>query len=156
MGIADYTQMSDAEVEYGRTVYDSYVIDDGWNLPYEVIEEIRFQIVESKKKAYMDVYRQNKQHKGEWLTEDVARKYAAKSWVYRVVYCNQYIREVRAIGEELQEKYGVTELEAINILWENNVSDYINKYYRIKNLIPRRVNQQEICDMVIEEYRMAI
>lgn len=156
MKVAEYGQIEDRETWSGRTVYNSYVIDDGWNLPNEVIEEINFRIAQSQRKAYRDICRQKRQHKGDWLTKEVAYEYAAKSWVYRVFYRNQYIREVRKIGEELQEKYGVTELEAINILSEHNVDVYINKYYRIKNLIPLRVNQQEICDMVVEEYSMAM
>lgn len=156
MRVAEYGQIEDRETEHGRTVYNSYVIDDGWNLPYEVIEEINLRIAHSQEEAYRDICRQNRQHKGDWLTKEVAYKYAAKSWVYRVIYCNQYIREVREISEELQKKYGVTELEAINILSGHNVSDYVHKYYRIKNLIPLRVDQQEICNRVIEEYRLAI
>jgi hypothetical protein len=46
---------------------------------------------------------------------------------------------------ELQELYGVTELESINILFGYNVNDYVNRYYRMKNKIPNYVNQQEIC-----------
>ena len=148
----EYKPRRNREEERGRTVYSSYVIDDGWNLPYEVIEEINYRISKSQAAAYREVCRQHIEHKGDWLTKEVAYKYAAKSWVYRVVYFNQYINEVREMGEELQEKYGVTEIEAINTLFEHNVDDYIYKYYRIKNLIPLKVNQQEICNNVLEEY----
>ena len=37
----EYEPRKDREEGRGRTVYSSYVIDDGWNLPYEVIEEIK-------------------------------------------------------------------------------------------------------------------
>lgn len=139
-----------------RTVFNSYVVDDGWNLPYEVIEEIEFRIAEAKSIATERVEKAHQQHKGMWLTSDVARKYAAKSWIYRVIESNQYCGKVREIGEELQHLYGVTELEAINILFENNVDDYVNKYYRIQHLIPNYVNQQNICDEIANEYLMAI
>ena len=55
-------------------------------------------------------------------------------------------------GEELQKEYGVTELEAINILNENNVDDYLNKYYRIQHRIPDYVNAQAICDDMAYDY----
>ena len=138
-----------------RTSFYSYVVDDGWNLPYEVIEEINYRIARSQKEAYRDVLKQNRQHKGEWLTMDVANKYADEAWFYIVKNDGQYICEVREFGKELQDKYGVTELEAINILFENNVDDYVEKYYRIRNLIPVSVDQQRICDMVVAEYLFA-
>jgi hypothetical protein len=40
------------------------------------------------------------------------------------------------IRKELRELYGLTEIEARNILFERNVSDYVNKYDRNRNLIP--------------------
>jgi hypothetical protein len=55
-------------------------------------------------------------------------------------YSNQYIGKVKEIGEELRRLYGLTELEARNILFERNVSEYVNKYDRIRNLIPLGVN----------------
>ena len=65
---------------------------------------------------------------------------------------NQYIGKVREYGIELQEKYGVTEQEAINIVMENKTVDYARKYYKIKNLIPDFVDQQYICDTIKQEY----
>ena len=85
----------------------------------------------------------------------VANKYAVDAWFYIDKNDGRYIREVREFGKELQDKYGVTELEAINILFENNVGDYVEKYYRIRNLIPASVDQQKICDMVVAEYLFA-
>ncbi len=139
-----------------RTTYRSYVIDDGWNPPYEVIEEIEFKIAETQREAMIEVIKQHKNHKGDWLTDEVAERYAARSWVYRILNSNQYVGKVREIGKELQELYGVEEIEAINILFEHNVRDYVNKYYRIKNLIPRNVNPQRICDEVINNHRVVL
>jgi hypothetical protein len=95
-------------------------------------------------------------HKGEWLTTEVASIYAAKSWIYRVYEGGQYCGKVREIGTELQERYGVTELEAINILFEHNVADYVNRYYRMKNRISGYVDEQRICDEVIATYLLAM
>ena len=144
------------DTKHGRTMIKTYVIDDGWKLPYEVIEEIEFRIAKSRKEAYEDVVRLNKMHRGKWLTADVARKYAAKSWIFRVMNGEQYIGKVREIGEELQREYGVTELEAINILFERNVSDYVCNYTRIKNLQPLSIDEQTICDEVVSEYMVAM
>lgn len=139
-----------------KTVFYTYVVDDGWHLPYEVIEEIEYRIEEAVSEALNKVEREHNRHKGDWLTSEVARKYAAKSWVYRILESNQYCGKVREIGEELQMLYGVTETEAINILFEHNVSDYLNKYFRIQHMLPDRVNQQEICDDVAYEYLLAM
>lgn len=135
-----------------RTIYKSYVIDDGWNLPKEIVEAIDLRVQMAWKDAYRRVCYENSRHKGAWLDADVARSYAAKSWIWRVLSDGQYIGKVREIGEELQREYGVTELEAINIMNEHNVSDYINKYYCIQHGIPLSVNTQQICDDIVHEY----
>lgn len=135
-----------------RKIYRSYVIDDGWNLPQEIVEVIDLKVQLAWKDAYRKVCLENSRHRGGWLDSEVARKYAAMSWIWRVISEGQYIGKVREIGEELQREYGVTELEAINILNERNVSDYVNKYYRIQNRIPVAVNAQEICNDVVNEY----
>lgn len=46
------------------TQYRSYVIDDGWNLPYEVIEEIEYRIAEVWKDAYRRVCEEHNRYKG--------------------------------------------------------------------------------------------
>ncbi len=138
-----------------RSVYVSEVVDDGWNLPKEVIREIQFRYERARNWAYAEVCRQKNHHRGEWLTDAVAKQYAAKALVWRVLNDNQYTGKVREIGEELQALYGVTELEAINILFERNVYDYVNKNDRIKKLIPREVGMEEIREEVMAEYCVA-
>ena len=127
----------------------AYVVDDGWNLPHEEIKEADLKVVKPGSKPYEEVCRQNRNHKGSWLTYEVARKYAAKSWIYRVQTGNRYVGKVREIGEELRELYGVTEIEARNILFERNVSDYVNKYERLKNLIPVGMGHDRYDDAMI-------
>ena len=119
--------------------FNTYVVDDGWNLPYEETEETDLQVIGSELEAYAEVCRQNRSHKGFWLTSDVARKYAAMSWIYR------------EIGEELRRLYGLTEIEARNILFERKVSDYVNKYDRIRNLIPLGVGNSAYDDEMIRQ-----
>ncbi|MCR5356894.1 MAG: hypothetical protein K6E63_05760 [Lachnospiraceae bacterium] len=94
-------------------------------------------------KPYKEVYRQNRDHKGLWLTLDVAREYAARSRIYRAENGNQYSGKVREIGEELRKLYGLTDIEARNILFGQNVVDYVNKYNRIRNMIPVGIVQND-------------
>lgn len=135
-----------------RTIYRNYVVDDGWNLPKEVIEAIDLRISIEKEEAYKLARRAYNKHKGKWLTEKVARMYEAKSWVYRVLCDDQYVGKVREIGEELQAYYGVTEIEAINILRGNNIRDYVEKYERIRSCYYTPINEQQICNQIAEEY----
>ena len=135
-----------------RTIFKSYVIDDGWNLPVEVIEAIDLRVQIAWQAAYRKVCREHKLHQGRWLTEDVVRRFGAKAWIYRELHGHQYVAEVREISRELQEEYGMTELEAINILNGHNIKDYLDKYYRIQHKIPLAVNEQEICDKVVKKY----
>lgn len=135
-----------------RSIYKAYAIDDGWKkVPEVVIEEIAFRVQKEWNYAYKLVCKEHRKHRGDWLTKEIAEKYEAKSWVYRVLNENQYTGMVWQIGEELQEKYGVTELEAINILNGDHVSDYVQKYLRIKHRIPLNIDLQVVFDSVVSE-----
>ena len=140
--------------EYSGTgsIYKSYVIDDGWKIPENVIEVIDLRIETARNEALKRVQRQKREHRGSWLTDAVARKYADVSWVFNRINGNQYTGEVRRLGEELQDLYGVTEIEAVNILKGFHIKDYVNKYDRIRRGIPDYVDSQYICDNVLEEY----
>ena len=140
-----------------KTLIRSYVVDDGWHLPKEIIENIDIRIAEAKSAALRRVKTEHDRHRGKWLNADAVRKYQAKSWVFRELEGNRYCGMVRKIGEELQEEYGVTELEAFNILLENasNVRDYLTKYYNIEHMIPAHVDEQWICDSIVEDYLCA-
>ena len=35
-----------------------------------------------------------------------------------------------------------------------NVNDYLEKYYKMKNKIPLHFHAQEICDEVLDEYKI--
>ena len=141
-----------------KTIISSYVVDDGWHLPEEIIETIDIRIAEAKSDALRRVMAEHDRHRGKWLNADAVRKYQAKAWIFREYEGNQYCGMVKKIGEELQEEYGVTELEAYNILLENstNVKDCLAKYYNIQHLIPARVDEQWICDRVLDEYLCAV
>lgn len=84
---------------------------------------------------------QSRRHQGDWLTYDAAASYRKKAEA--LGYGNSELTGERfSLYKELQEKYGVTQLEAINILNGRCISDYVEKYQRIKNLIPLKVDKK--------------
>ena len=142
----------DREQNGTRTITKSYVIDDGWNLPEEVIEVIDMKIQEAWEDAVKRMERLRSTHKGEWLSVDVARHYRQLAAPFLAFYDGQYIKTVRELGRELQDMYGVTELEAINILNGYHIKDYVGRYYRIENCIPEGFDPQRICNRIYREY----
>lgn len=74
-------------------------------------------------------------HRGQWLTEDVVSAYQEK-----VKHCpdtnGQDIGTRRQLRKELQEQYGLLEIEAINILNGIHAAFYIEKYRRMKDCLP--------------------
>ena len=146
-------QRKDREASNVRSLYRAYIINDGWAVPKEVIEVIDLKIEQAWEEAYIQVCRQRSEHRGKWLTKKACFKYEGKSWIYRVLNDSQYEGKVREIGLELQRIYGVTEVEAINIMNGRNINDYVNKYYRLKNKIPLNFYPHDICDEIINEYK---
>lgn len=143
------------EFDGSGAIYRSYVIDDGWKVPKNVIEVIDLRIEVAKEDAIKRVMRARKNHKGDWLTRDAANLYEEAAWVYRCANGNQYTGEVKRLGDELISRFGVTEVEAFNILRGLHVGEYVNKYHLIKEGIPDYVDSQRICDDVLEEYGYA-
>lgn len=74
-------------------------------------------------------------HRGEWLTEEAVVIYQRKARA-----CSQTngsdIGARREIRKELQERYGLLEIEAINILNGFYAKHYVEKYRRIRECIP--------------------
>ena len=72
----------------------------------------------------------------QWLDSKVVNQY------YRLFEnSNRTIRVQKALCDELIQIYGVTEVEAMNILRGCNVGDYINKYERIRTKTPVNVKK---------------
>lgn len=90
---------------------------------------------EKNDRGQMRIDEENAQHTGEWLTKEACEEYQALA---RQANSNdpQDIEKRREIRFELQRKYGLTEIEAVNILNGNNVSDYLNKYNRVMTRTP--------------------
>lgn len=72
-------------------------------------------------------------HKGEWLTIETCNDYYNRAKTASPNDC-QDIGERRKIRMELQEKYGIAEIEAINIVNGFHFVEYVQKYDNIKNL----------------------
>ncbi len=67
----------------------------------------------------------------EYITVDIANEYHQKAQ-----HLSEYghdIGGVRSLKEEMCRKYGLTELEAFNILHGYHIGDYVGKYERLKN-----------------------
>ena len=74
-------------------------------------------------------------HKGDWLTAEAVADHRRRA--ERIPAAgNQDIGARRALRKELQERYGILEIEAINILNGFHGAFYVEKYRRIQNLIP--------------------
>lgn len=74
---------------------------------------------------------QYKKHKGDWLTWDVVKTYRAR--VEKVKNPTKENKgKIRNLEQELMDKYGILEIEAVNIVWGYNAADYVHKYVMMK------------------------
>jgi hypothetical protein len=102
----------------------------------------------SVEKKLAELREKRDKHKGEWITFEDAREYRDR--VEKLPDNGfQDIGERRELRKELQERFGLTEGEAINIINGYNMRDIIQVYDNIKNL---RVPEQE---NVVVVYRSA-
>lgn len=97
--------------------------------------------LKTKQDAIDLVNEQYRRHKGKWLTIEDAEKYQAKVR-FLDISSNEMIGKKYEIMLELMEEFGVTQLEATNILNGFHVADYVNKYYRIQNKIPLDIKEK--------------
>ncbi|MDD3662251.1 MAG: hypothetical protein PHT84_00090 [Candidatus Pacebacteria bacterium] len=86
------------------------------------------------------VKEQYDKHIGEWITIEAIQNYQMKAKLINI-HCNEDIGEVRDLRIEFQAKYGLTTLEAINLLNGMHVTDYLQKYYRIQNKIALQIKE---------------
>lgn len=97
--------------------------------------------LKTKQDAIDLVNEQHRRHKGKWLTMSEAEKYQARVSLLENP-SNEMIGKKYEIMLELMEEYGVTQLEATNILNGFHVADYVNKYYCIQNKIPLDIKEK--------------
>lgn len=73
-------------------------------------------------------------HKGDWLTLEACNYYREKAKQYKEN--GQDAGTKRELRIELQTRYGLLDIEAINILNGFYTSFYVEKYRRIKECLP--------------------
>lgn len=79
-------------------------------------------------------------HKGDFITREVCEEYRRLGEELNRVDCQDVDRH-KELCRELQRDYGVTQIEAINIVNGFHIAEYISKYERIKNRTPIRKNK---------------
>lgn len=85
---------------------------------------------EKEDRAQKRIDEEHAMHKGEWLTKEICLKYKEEAQSINE-FDSQDVRKHKELRMELQERYGLTQIEAINILNGNNIADYVNKYNRV-------------------------
>lgn len=160
MSVKNYMNLvGDRELSKFRTQFIIDSGDDGYKLPNtfeEVIEEINYRITASYASSLKIIQEEQKRHKGDYITLIDMIGYSRKGWLLRDFYNYQYVGLLRKLGEEIIERFGVTELEATNIVmgYEDLFEDYANKYYRIKYAIPLCEEAWKIYEGIKEECRL--
>ncbi len=90
---------------------------------------------DQKDKEIERLMNEHEKHKGLWLTSEAVAEYQKRA--HRVsTIGDQDTGARRALRKELQEKYGLLEIEAINILNGFHTAFYVEKYRRIQSCIP--------------------
>ena len=90
---------------------------------------------DQKDKEIERLMNEHEKHKGLWLTAEAVAEYQKRARRVSTIG-DQDIGAHRALRQELQEKYGLLEIEAINILNGFHGAFYVEKYRRIQNCIP--------------------
>lgn len=88
-----------------------------------------------KDKEIERLVNEHEKHKGLWLTAEVVAEYQKRARRISTIG-DQDVGVRRALRQELQEKYGLLEIEAINILNGYHAAFYVEKYRRIQNCLP--------------------
>ena len=89
----------------------------------------------STNKEMKRLIHERQKHKGEWLTIEAVDYYYNQA---QKCTCNtsEDVGQRRQLRKELQERYGLLEIEAVNILGGVHGAFYVAKYDRIRNGIP--------------------
>lgn len=90
---------------------------------------------DQKDKELERLMNEHEKHTGLWLTAEAVAEYQKRARRVSTIG-DQDIGARRALRQELQEKYGLLEIEAINILNGFHGAFYVEKYRRIQNCIP--------------------
>lgn len=94
-----------------------------------------------KDKEYLE--REYRLHKGDWLTQEVVAEF--QRLANKLPDSNeQMIGERRRLCMRLVQEYGVTELEALNIINGKHAMDYVAKYERIREQISLYIPKDKV------------
>ena len=94
----------------------------------------------TQKEAEDYVKNEYAKHKEEWLTQDIAEMYQQKGRILDN-NCRLDNGERRKLRIELQQKYGLTEIEAVNILNGIHTLEIVKRYERMLNMTPIKVKE---------------
>ncbi len=91
-------------------------------------------------------------HKGKWLDREAVTFY--RKQMQDIYDDGQNNGKFRALREEMQKEYGLTEIETTNLLRGFHTGDYLLKYDRIKNMTPYREELESVdgdINLIMEE-----
>jgi hypothetical protein len=94
---------------------------------------------DQKDKEIERLMNEHEKHKGLWLTAEAVAEYQKRARRVSTIG-DQDIGARRALRKEFQEKYGLLEIEAINILNGFHGAFYVEKYRRIQSCLPWNTN----------------
>ena len=80
-----------------------------------------------KKNLIEYLLKEKAKHKGKWLTWDAVNEYRRRAQNLKKS-SGEITKDLRLLVLELMDEYGVTEIEAINIVNGYNTADYVQKY----------------------------
>lgn len=89
-------------------------------------------------------------HKGDWLTMEGVNKYRQLANKINSID-SQLVGERSALCHQMMNEYGITELEATNIINGYNASDYVRKYERIRHQIPLNIDDKKVAKFEDDE-----
>ena len=84
-----------------------------------------------------------KYHKGKWLTAEAVLHYR-KLGAQLLDSGNYMSGERRALCLQLMDEYGVSEIEAFNIVNGYGGMDYVAKYERIRTQTPLKITNKQL------------
>lgn len=91
------------------------------------------------------------EHQGkDWLTWEAVRKYCDRAKQLNNTG-QQSSGERRELCQQIMQEYGITELEAVNIINGYGAADYIRKYERIKNQTALKIDENKQKNIEEEE-----
>ena len=109
-------------------------------MPEEYAPKIRTQ--KEADDLVLKQYERHIKNKYQWIDQEIADLYRKKSLMFASEGSGGR-QKTGILKKELQEVYGLNEVEAVNLLSGYHISDYVNKYERIRTKTPLHLFQKE-------------